>query len=179
MITPQEALAVSQITRADKVCLRKPVAEDGLLLHKLVAASPPLDVNSIYCNLLQCSHFSETALAADSNGQLVGFVSGYRKPEHHDVLFIWQVVVDVAFRGQGLARKMLFSLVEQQIEKSIQYLETTINPNNQPSWGLFKALALNFDATLTTKTLFESQQHFGGVHADEVLVRIGPLSCKR
>lgn len=175
MTATQEAPAASQIIRADKVSLRKPVPEDGLLLHTLVAASPPLDPNSVYCNLLQCSHFADTALAAEYEGRLVGFISGYRQPADVTVLFIWQVVIDAALRGQGLAGRMLRKLIAQHIEQSTQYIETTINPDNQASWRLFEKLASDFNTSLTTNTLFESQQHFGGAHPDEVLVRIGPF----
>src|SRR5690625_5758066 len=47
----------------DGLLFRKPSAKDGYPLHELVAASPPLDPNSAYCNLLQCTHFADTAVA--------------------------------------------------------------------------------------------------------------------
>src|SRR5690606_9709400 len=59
--------------------LRRPRATDGYALNQLVKRCPPLDTNSVYCNLLQCSDFSATGIAAeDSQGELVGFISGYR-----------------------------------------------------------------------------------------------------
>lgn len=174
MVMLQEASAASQVIRADRVSLRKPVPDDGLSLHKLVAASPPLDPNSLYCNLLQCSHFADSAIAAEASGQLVGFISGYRLPSSPEVLFLWQVVVAARCRGQGLAGKMLNQLVKQQV--SLRFIETTINPGNQPSWRLFERLAAALNAPLATHTLFECNRHFGGAHADEILVRIGPLA---
>src|SRR5690606_42164986 len=66
---------------------------------ELVARCQPLDTNSVYCNLLQCSDFADTAIAAeDANGQLVGFISGYRPPSRPDTLFVWQVAVDASMR---------------------------------------------------------------------------------
>ena len=35
--------------------LRPPTAEDASRVARLIASSPPLDVNSVYCNLLQCT----------------------------------------------------------------------------------------------------------------------------
>ncbi|WP_235992294.1 diaminobutyrate acetyltransferase [Cellvibrio polysaccharolyticus] len=174
MVMLQEAPAASQAIRANKVSLRKPVSDDGLSLHRLVAASPPLDPNSLYCNLLQCTHFADTAIAAEAAGHLVGFISGYRLPDSPEVLFVWQVVVDANCRGQGLAGRMLSQLVTQQ--SSLRFIETTINPGNQPSWRLFEALAADLGAPLETRTLFARDRHFGGEHADEILVRIGPLA---
>lgn len=179
MASAPEAQAASQTIRADRVSLRKPVSEDGLTLHRLVAASPPLDTNSVYCNLLQCSHFADTGIAAEQDGTLVGFISGYRKPTAPGVLFIWQVVVAEAARGQGLASRMLRALVARQSESGLQFIETTINPDNRPSWRLFESLASALNVPLATETLFFQDRHFGGAHPDEVLVRIGPLGPGR
>ena len=56
----------SEGSNTTAISLRTPVKDDGFRLHQLVAECPPLDPNSIYCNLLQCSHFAETGVAADS-----------------------------------------------------------------------------------------------------------------
>src|SRR5690606_41246864 len=84
--------------------LRVPRATDGYALNQLVKRCPPLDTNSVYCNLLQCTDFSATSIAAEhTDGELVGFISGYCPPSRPDTLFIWQVAVDDRMRGQGLA----------------------------------------------------------------------------
>ncbi|MFQ5471249.1 MAG: diaminobutyrate acetyltransferase, partial [Gammaproteobacteria bacterium] len=51
---------------------RNPTAEDGATVNRLIASCPPLDSNSIYCNLLQCSYFSETSIIAEDNSRIVG-----------------------------------------------------------------------------------------------------------
>src|SRR5690606_17223851 len=86
----------SNISTPQAIVLRAPVAEDAADLHQLVADCPPLDPNSLYCNLLHCSHFSGTSVAAvrrDEQGKerLVGFISGYIPPGQPDTLFVWQV----------------------------------------------------------------------------------------
>lgn len=70
----------SEGSNTTAITLRTPVKDDGYRLHQLVAECPPLDPNSIYCNLLQCSHFAETGVAAEKEGDLVGFISGYIPP---------------------------------------------------------------------------------------------------
>jgi len=68
-------------------------------VHDLIARCPPLDRNSLYCNLLQCSHFAATCALARHDDTTVGFVSGYRPPSDPGVLFIWQVAVDSTARA--------------------------------------------------------------------------------
>lgn len=155
--------------------LRHPRSTDGYHLNQLVAASPPLDTNSIYCNLLQCQHFADTSVAAVVNGRLVGFVSGYLVPNDLETLFIWQVVVDEKFRGHGLASRMLEWLVAQPGTESARHLITSITPDNRASWALFENIARNWRAESVKDMLFERKRHFASQHDDEYLLRISPL----
>lgn len=158
------------------IVLRKPVAEDGMDLFELVKRCPPLDANSSYCNLLQCSHFAETAVAATRDNQLVGFVSGYLQPNDSQVWFVWQVAVGAEARGCGLAKRMLQSVISRPALNQVRYIETTITPDNEASWGLFTSLAKALKAPIEKSVLFEEQQHFKGRHKTEYLVRIGPFT---
>jgi L-2,4-diaminobutyric acid acetyltransferase len=60
-----------------EITFRSPDVQDGLAVHRLISQCPPLDTNSSYCNFLQASHFSATSVAAEIDGQLCGFISGY------------------------------------------------------------------------------------------------------
>ncbi|SBS35128.1 L-2,4-diaminobutyric acid acetyltransferase [Marinomonas aquimarina] len=160
---------------SETIELRKPVAEDGMALFDLVERCQPLDTNSSYCNLLQCSHFADTGVAATLANQLVGFVSGYIKPNEADVWFVWQVAVGAEARGCGLAKRMLQSVLSRPALQQVQYLETTITPDNEASWALFTSLAKTLNAPMEKSVLFEQQQHFKGRHKTEYLVRIGPF----
>ena len=155
--------------------LRKPVTEDGMALFDLVKRCSPLDQNSAYCNLLQCSHFAETGIAAELDGELVGFVSGYRVPAQPDVLFVWQVAVDAKARGRGLSKNMVLELLKRSSLSGIQYIETTITPDNEASWGLFRSLAKALNAPFESSIHFDEAEHFHGRHKTEHLVKIGPF----
>lgn len=159
----------------DKVVLRHARATDGYQLHQLVAASPPLDTNSVYCNLLQCQHFAETSVAALSGDKLIGFISGYLLPSDPETLFIWQVVVADKARGNGLAKRMLNWLVDQPSTESARHLITSITPDNQASWMLFEGLAQAWQAQASKSMLFERERHFANLHDDEYLLRVTPL----
>ncbi len=159
-----------------KVSLRQPTDQDGYSLHQLVSRCQPLDINSVYCNLLQCTDFATTAIAAENaQGALVGFISGYCPPARPDTLFVWQVAVDSSMRGQGLALRMLLALIERVAEQGVRYLETTISPDNAASKALFLKAFATLGIAHQTRTLFCRQRHFAGQHEDEVLYRAGPF----
>ncbi|PSL15205.1 diaminobutyrate acetyltransferase [Marinobacterium halophilum] len=161
----------------DIYTLRKPKATDGFALHSLVERCVPLDPNSIYCNLLHCSHFAATAIAAeDENGELVGFISGYRPPERQDTLFVWQVAVDSRCRGRKLGQRMLLALAERLAPEGVRYIETTITPGNVASETLFARVFDALAAPVERSVLFSCEEHFNGLHDDEVLYRAGPFT---
>lgn len=165
----------AQQGKADEITLRPPQDTDGLALHRLIAASPPLDPNSMYCNLLQCVDFADTAVAAERDGELVGFISGYIPPRRPDTLFVWQVVVARSARGLGLGKRMLQHLLTRLTPQGIRYLDTTITEDNAASWALFKAVARDRGAAYTRTVRFDRGQHFGDCHDTEFLLRIGPF----
>lgn len=149
---------------------------DGIALHRLVRACPPLDPNSLYCNLLQCSHFRNTSIAAFGNGDLLGSVTGYCIPERADTLFVWQVAVHPSARGRGLARSMLRNLLGRMTRQGIRFIETSITPGNVASRKLFSGFAAEQHADMVRSVMFEQDSHFAGDHETEYLFRIGPFA---
>ena len=91
--------------------LRRPRAADGLAVHKLVADSGVLDLNSTYAYVLLCTDFADSSIVAERDGRVCGFIGGYHPPQRPDVLFVWQVVVAASERGTGLGGAMLDALV--------------------------------------------------------------------
>ncbi|VGO22060.1 L-2,4-diaminobutyric acid acetyltransferase [Pontiella sulfatireligans] len=158
-----------------EVKLYRPESIDGFEVHRLVESSPPLDPNSVYCNLLQCTHFDGTSICAKLDGQLVGFVSGYLIPSRPNTLFIWQVVVAERGRGQGLAGRMLDALLEHPECGEVEYIETTITPSNTASQALFKKFGATHGAEPSITEGFDRKLHFKDHHESEELWRIGPF----
>lgn len=167
--------AITGDATEDNIRFCLPNAAVGPYLHKLVEQSPPLDPNSIYCNLLQCSHFANTAVAAYLGDELVGFVSGYRIPDRPDTYFLWQVVVAESGRGRGLAKRMIVEILSRPALSDVHYLETTITPDNEASWALFRSFARDQGAELQSQVHFTKDTHFHGAHDEEHLLRIGPF----
>ncbi|MFW6092678.1 MAG: diaminobutyrate acetyltransferase [Pseudomonadota bacterium] len=152
-----------------------PNADDGPALFDLIKACPPLDQNSRYCNLLQVTHFARTAVVAELDGDLVGSITGYLKPEDPTTLFIWQVAVHERARGQRLATRMMDEIVDRDFCRGVQWMETTIDPDNAASWSAFRKFADARGAATEQSLMFSRERHFAGVHGDEVLLRIGPF----
>lgn len=169
--------AKSAETDADFV-LRAPSEKDGARIHQLIQACPPLDVNSLYAYLLLTTHFSQTSLVAEQQGRIVGFVSAYIPPSKSDVLFVWQVAVHEQCRGQALGIRMLKRLLRRASLARIQYVETTVSPDNPASRAMFARVAEHYSTDLNEEAWFGTE-HFGPQqHAEEPLLRIGPLPTR-
>lgn len=163
-------------TKGRPIELRTPRGEDGPGVTALIAACPPLDPNSAYCNLLQCTHFAETCVVAQRDDALVGWISGYRLPADPNRFFVWQVAVDEAARGEGLALAMLEALLARPALAGVTRFITTITRDNAASWRLFRSLARQQDASFNEAPLFERELHFAGRHDTEWQAEIGPFS---
>jgi diaminobutyrate acetyltransferase len=145
-----------------------PSTSDGAEMWRIARDSLVLDVNSSYAYLLWCRDFAGTSAIARAGLDVVGFVTGYLRPETPDTLVIWQVAVDHAHRGRGLAATLLDDVL---LRSGATSLETTITADNSASIGLFTALAARWGGTLTRLPLFHSSQ-FPDDHDSEDLFRI-------
>jgi len=163
-----------------------PDIDDGVRMHQLAAESKVLDVNSRYAYLLWCRDFAATSVIARmavggadgeaGDDEVVGFVTGYRRPDQPRTLMIWQVAVSQLARGQGLAARMLDAVFDQAVEQEpTDHLETTITPDNDASIALFKGFANRRDAGLERIELFDKTL-LGSGHLPEQRYRIGPIS---
>ncbi|WP_125078472.1 diaminobutyrate acetyltransferase [Mycobacterium sp. P7213] len=181
------------MTDTDHVRLRTPTVADGQALWQMAVDSAALDVNSPYAYLLWCRDFASTSVVAEVEGEaggsarldagepklgpphkLGGFVTGYRRPEDPQTLMVWQVAVNAAHRGAGLAGRMLDHLASTQVTRGVTHLETSITPDNEASRRLFGAFARRWDAPLECSVLFGADL-FAESHLAEELFRIGPL----
>lgn len=168
--------------QANQIKFREPRTEDGSDVWRLIRSCEPLDENSLYCNLLQCDHFSDTCIAAErpSDGQLVGWVSAYLIPDEPETLFVWQVAVDESAQGQGIAGRMLSALLEREACSDVQRLKTTITLDNAASWALFRSFARRQGAELRSEPYFRKNDHFDGAHVTEHMVTIAlPVEARK
>jgi L-2,4-diaminobutyric acid acetyltransferase len=156
----------------------RPAVADGAALWRIARDSEALDLNSSYSYLLWCRDFAGTsAVARDERGEPVGFITGYVRPDRPRTLLVWQVAVDDAYRGRGIAASLLDGLVARVgAEYGVTGIETTITPGNTASERLFGSFAERHGAPLEREVLFPPGLFPDGPHDPEVLYRIGPLS---
>lgn len=159
----------------DSLLIRCAGINDAVKIWQLVKGTGVLDLNSAYCYLLLCTHFSDTCLVAESNNKLAGFVSAYKIPGNETTLFIWQTGVANQFRGQGIAKKLLLELINSSKCKYVNKIEATISPSNIASMALFKSLAREFGTKLIVQDHFSSSLFPNQQHEKENLVSIGPF----
>lgn len=152
--------------------LRKPAAEDGANIWRLVRACKPLDENSMYCNLVQCDHFRDTCIVAEMDGEIVGWVSGYKLPDDPETLFVWQVAVSDTARGTGLGTLMLRGLLSRENCKGVTRVQTTITRDNGASWALFRKFTELSAGELSSAPYFSKDEHFDTLHDTEYMVTI-------
>jgi len=168
---------IQSFTASAEFVIRAPRIADGRAVHTLIAACAPLDTNSLYLNLLQCTHFAGTCVLAEGTDQRspVGFISGYLLPHRPATLFVWQVAIAASARGRGLASRMLLELLDRPACGDVDHIETTITESNAASWALFRSLARKLCCPIEDRMLFDRNEHLDGVHESERLVRIGPF----
>lgn len=153
--------------------LREPTIDDGGAMWRVARDSQTLDLNTSYAYLLWARDFAATSVVAEREGRVVGFVSGYIRPEAPHTLMVWQVAVDSDQRGHGLAGRMLDHLAETV--PGMTSLETTVTDDNTASRALFARFARTRNANHEELDLFVREHFPDEGHEPEVLHRIGPF----
>lgn len=110
-------------------------------MWRIARDSGVLDLNSSYAYLLWCTDFPSTSAVARVDGEPIGFIAGYLRPSGS--LMIWQVGVDEAYRGFGLAASMLGWLADSlaTLQGEPLVIETTVTQSNTASRALFAGFA--------------------------------------
>lgn len=168
-----------QSASGSEATIRTPRSTDGAKVWALIGDTASLDDNSLYCNLLQATHFASTCAIAEQDDKVVGWVSGYIPPEEPDTYFVWQVCVSDAARGQGLGRRLIGNVLVRPACRSVTTLKCTITHDNEPSWGLFTAIARKLDAQMRQVEMFDRNAHFEDRHDSEYAVSIGPFQPEK
>jgi len=127
-----------------------------------------LDLNSPYAYVMWAEYHSATSIVAEADGELVGFVTGFRVPGSPDTVFVWQIAVDERQRGAGIGGRMLDELVGRTGAQSI---EATVTPDNAASAAMFRALGARHDGDVEETLAFE-EQLFPEGHEAEIRYRV-------
>jgi len=151
-----------------EVKFRQGVVEDAEKVWQLVQDTPALDDNSLYFYLVMFSYFSKYSAVAFENGRLAGFVCGFAPPENPDTYFCWQICVAEEYKGLGIAKKLLKTVMGDRY----QSLQATVTPSNISSRALFGSYAKTNDQSIREKTLYDKNCFKKINHEEEILLQI-------
>jgi ribosomal protein S18 acetylase RimI-like enzyme len=88
-------------------------------------------------------HFRDTSFVAEDDGELAGFLCGFRSQTHDDEAYIHFVGIDPAHRGGGLARTLyerFFAAVEPRTT-----VRAVTSPRNEGSLAFHRAVGFEVE----------------------------------
>ncbi|WP_132428498.1 diaminobutyrate acetyltransferase [Pseudonocardia endophytica] len=153
------------------IVIGSPSVADGVRMWELAVASGVLDAKPRYAYALWCRDFAQTSVVARRDGDVVGYVTGYMRPEAPTTVFVWQVCVSSAAQGAGVGGRMLDAVFAAA--PGADRMETTITPDNESSIALFTAFAKRQGLTIDNTELF-GRDLLGDEHEPEFLYSIRP-----
>lgn len=154
---------------------RPPTVDDGKEMWRIASGLPTLDLNSPYAYLLVCRDFSTSSAVAFEDDRVVGFLAGLRTYESPGSLFVWQVGVAESHQGQGIAKRMLLSILDRP-GTDVDFVDATVTPGNVASQRLFRSIASQFGTQCAVSPCFPNSVFPDpSAHDSEELYRVGPI----
>ncbi|WP_292505047.1 diaminobutyrate acetyltransferase [Mesorhizobium sp.] len=164
--------------QSERVTFRKPTYNHAADVWALIALCPQLARNSLYCELLLCTHFADTCTVAELAGEVVGWLSAYRLPSEPSTLFVWQIAVHPAVRNTGVGKGLIISAFNRPCCKSVTHIKATVAPTNKASNSLFATLARDLGAPIRQALWFDRDADFKGQYESEYMLTVGPIKLR-
>jgi L-2,4-diaminobutyric acid acetyltransferase len=121
--------------------LDKPTADDAAAMWML-ASETGIESDASRIHRLFCRDLADTSVVARTDGELVGFASGYQRPTSPDALFVWKVAVTQTHRQRGVGRAMLLQLHRRLRDRGVWWLEASVPASSHCSRRLFQSFAI-------------------------------------
>jgi L-2,4-diaminobutyric acid acetyltransferase len=158
-----------------RVAFRVPTPADGHVVWKMVNSDKNLDTNSAHYYVTWFRDFAYTSVVATVAEEIVGFLTGYRRPEQPDTYFVWQTATKPGHGIPDLGPTIFDHAAKRQVRTGARFIETTVTVDDEPTVMNLKTFADARSTQIEHHILFPSNA-FPGDHHDEVLYRIGPLT---
>ena len=88
-------------------------------------------------------HFRDTSFVAEENGELAGFLCGFRSQTYEDEAYVHFVGVDPGRRGSGLGRTLYERFYEAVAPRPI--VRAVTSPVNEKSVAFHRAIGFEVD----------------------------------
>ncbi|MFC9279824.1 diaminobutyrate acetyltransferase [Streptomyces collinus] len=154
---------------------RTPRVEDAHALWQMVDQSDALDNNSPYYYALWCRDFAATSLVATVEDDVVGFLTGYFRPDDPDTYLVWQEAAKPRHGIPLLGVTLFERAADRAVAQGARFIEATVSADNKAIIMVLKKVAKRYNAEVDTRVLFTGDL-FPDEHHDEVLYRIGPIA---
>ena len=96
-------------------------------------------------------HFRDTSFVVDDDGEIAGFLCGFRSQTHADEAYIHFVGVDPDRRGAGVARALYERFFEAVAPRTI--VRAVTSPVNERSVAFHRALGFEIERVLLVRHL--------------------------
>jgi len=151
--------------------LRSPRLGDAAAMRALAIDSGVLEPNTVYAYVLLTTHFAKTCVVAERDGEMAGYVVGYRLPDAPQRAFVWQVGVAASARGEGLGKRLLQQFLATS---GATALCATVAPDNAASMALFRSTARSLGMDFRLEPGFVREHFQPTEHGEEHLVLVTP-----
>jgi L-2,4-diaminobutyric acid acetyltransferase len=175
MATESAALPGSTDPSPRQAAFRTPEPGDGLTVWRMVRDTPGLDTNSPYYYTLWFRDFAGSSLVATAGGEIVGFLTGYRRPDEPETFMVWQTAVSPRHGIPFLGVKLFEQAADRQVRAGARFIEATVSADNKAIIMVLRQYARRNSADIERRVLFPADC-FPDDHHEEVLYRIGPLT---
>ena len=88
-------------------------------------------------------HFRDTSFIAEEDGELAGFLCGFRSQTYDDEAYVHFVGVDPRRRGSGLGRELYERFFTAVAPRTV--VRAVTSPVNEPSVGFHRAIGFEVD----------------------------------
>jgi L-2,4-diaminobutyric acid acetyltransferase len=146
---------------------------DAEILQAFVSKCPPLDPHTLFTYWVLARYQPTYGFVAqDFNGEVIGLLTAIASSNDHETVYVWQIGVAPAVRGNGLAQDLLHELNMAALQNRRRLLEVSIDSHNQESHCLFHAFARAQSATLEVVDVLELHDEHYALTDSEVLYQI-------
>jgi L-2,4-diaminobutyric acid acetyltransferase len=146
---------------------------DADILQTFVSKCPPLDPHTLFTYWVLARYQPTYGFAAqDLNGEVIGLLTAIASSNNDETVYVWQIGVAPAVRGNGLAQDLLHELNMAALQNRRRLLEVSIDSHNQESYRLFHAFARAQSAALEVVDVLELHDEHYSLTDSEFLYQI-------
>lgn len=156
------------------IAFRPPTLRDAARIFALAPQRGTPAQDSCYAFILLCSHFSDTGIVAEVNGDVAGYALGYRPPIRRDDAFVWHLGVADGQDRAELIPRLLEELLARRANRDARFLCITASPDDQALRDELQMVARRLGTRCAVEACFPAEL-FAGEHPGETLLRVGPI----